>query len=180
MQPQQGCSRPDSESGRNAGTPAERRDYNTNPPHDHVAKLRSKLRIAKRFHGVHPSLVDVMLSLIFMYMLSSLMVAAYQGAKQQERALPPVHLAELPDPNGAANPAPRQTTVVTVGSKADYTVDDKPVTLDRLEQMFKTRPPQEVEVRGDEAVNYGAIMNVMRVCRQAGISRVALVYKPKE
>jgi biopolymer transport protein ExbD len=150
------------------------------PTNDHVAKLRGKLRIAKRFHGVHPSLVDVMLSLIFMYMLSSLMVAAYQGAKQQERSLPPVHLAELPGANGGATSSSTQATIVTVGSKADYTVDEKPIALAQLEQMFKARPPQEVEVRGDEAVNYGAVMNVMRVCRHAGISRVALVYKPKE
>ena len=147
---------------------------------EQVAKLRGKLRISRRFHGVHPSLVDVMLALIFMYMLSSLMVAAYQGARQQERSLPPVHLAELPDANGAANPSAPRATVVTVGKEANYAVDDTPVPLERLEQMFKSRPPQEVEVRGDEAVNYGAVMNVMRVCRHAGISRVALVYKPKE
>jgi biopolymer transport protein ExbD len=143
---------------------------------EELAKLRAKVRMARRFTGVHPSLVDVMLSLVFMYMLTSLLVVTYQN-EARERTLPPVNLAGMSEDGGARNNNGTKGVIVSVKPGPSYFVDKRPVSLGVMSTEFSKSQPQEVEVRGDEAVPYGTVMNVMRVCREAGISRIALTYK---
>ena len=146
---------------------------------EELAKLRAKVRMARRFTGVHPCLVDVMLSLVFMNMLTSLLVVTYQN-EARERTLPPVNLAGMTESGVAGNNPAEKSVIVSVKPGPTYYVDERPIAFGAMPAELSKSKPQEVEVRGDEAVLYGTVMNVMRVCREAGVSRIALTYKLQE
>ncbi|MFA7158580.1 MAG: biopolymer transporter ExbD [Kiritimatiellia bacterium] len=132
----------------------------------------------RRPYGIHPTLLDVVCCLVFIYMLTSLLaVSSRQEAR--ERTLPPVNLSEMEEAAGLGNQA-TNSLIVTVKPGPEYLIDDAALGLDQVPRRLAEQRPAEVEIRGDEAVNYGDIMAVLRLCRKAGIDRVALTYKMKE
>jgi biopolymer transport protein ExbD len=133
----------------------------------------------RQFAAIHPSLVDVMCCLVILYLLTSLL-AATSSQEAREKTLPSVNLAGLTDHGSPATDSRAQGVVVSVQPGPAYYLDERPVPLAAMAAEFSKSRPPEVEVRGDEAVPYGTVMNVMRICREAGISRVALTYKIQE
>lgn len=132
-----------------------------------------------RSSGMHPSLLDVMCCLVFIFLLTSLLAATSQR-EASERTLPPIDLAEMEDSIGAEKKDESDIIVVTVRKGPEYLVNDTPLDIDQIPGILSERRPDEVEIRGDNTVAYGHIMDIMRLCRQAGIDRVALTYKIKE
>jgi biopolymer transport protein TolR len=136
-------------------------------------------RPARRTMGVHPNYLDVMCCLVLVFMLTSLLAssAARDGL---EKNLPPIALPEMSD---AKNPNPAEAPsalVLTVKPGPQYFVESRALTLDELSRELNNSRAKEVEIRGDEAVPYGAVMAAIRICRAAGISQVALAYKVQE
>jgi biopolymer transport protein ExbD len=67
--------------------------------------------------------------------------------------------------------------VINVKSDGTIVVNRQPKTgtelLDQLKKLSQLYPDQAVIVRGDEAVNYKHIVEVLDICRQADIWNVA-------
>ena len=73
----------------------------------------------------------------------------------------------------------KKANVVTVDSQNRIYFKDKPVTLEELEamlmQMAAEDPDVPVLVRGDERLDYGSVMNVVKVVYKCKVRRMALV-----
>jgi biopolymer transport protein ExbD len=86
--------------------------------------------------------------------------------------LPQAKTDQLPTKDKKAN-------VVTVDSENRIYFKDKPVTLDELEatlmRLAAEDPDVPVLVRGDERLDYGSVMNVVKVVYKCKVRRMALV-----
>jgi len=86
--------------------------------------------------------------------------------------LPQAKTDELPTKDHKAN-------TVTVAFPAGYYLNDKPLSLeelkDTLAKMAADDPEVPVLVRGDERLEYGAVMKVVKVVYDCKIRRMALV-----
>jgi biopolymer transport protein ExbD len=49
-----------------------------------------------------------------------------------------------------------------------------------LENIQKHTPDREVAVKGDRSVKYGAVLDVLKACRDVGFNDVGLVAQPKK
>ena len=132
----------------------------------------------RRTFGVHPNYLDVMCCLVLVFLLTSLL--ADTSKHIQEQNLPPVTLPELPADGTQSSASSAPPFVVTVKPGPQYLAGNRLVGLTELGKAIQATHPREVEIRGDEASQYGHVMDAMRVCREAGISQVALTYQVKE
>ena len=73
----------------------------------------------------------------------------------------------------------RKANVVTVNKDNVIFFKDKPITLDELESTLKAMaaedPDVPVLVRGDERLDYGSVMQVVKVVYRCKVRRMALV-----
>ena len=89
---------------------------------------------------------------------------------------------DLPKTDAArAVDAPRFVTLV-VDQSGQAFLNDKPVALEelarQLTQTASRNPDTEVQLRADEAVPYGQVVEVMGVAQKAGLSRIGFVAEP--
>ncbi|MDO9404221.1 MAG: biopolymer transporter ExbD [Polaromonas sp.] len=111
-------------------------------------------------------LVDVMLVLVVIFIITAPLMASS------------IRL-DLPK-TAAATPsdAPKSLRLV-MDRNAQVFLDDQPVTLDalatRLAQTAAQNPDTEVQLRADEAVPYGKVVQVMGAAQKAGLSRIGFV-----
>ena len=115
-------------------------------------------------------LVDVMLVLVVIFIITAPLLAST------------VRL-DLPKTEGAqSTDVPRFVTLV-VDKSGQVFLNDKPVKLDELArnlaQTAGSNPDTEVQLRADEAVPYGRVVEVMGVAQKAGLSRIGFVAEPK-
>lgn len=89
---------------------------------------------------------------------------------------------ELPRVNGEELD-PRKARTISIDRQGHLYLDDNSVDIAALREKMrilgKTGADVTVLVRADERIAYGRVMEVMRVLRRAGISRVALVTQPE-
>ncbi len=89
---------------------------------------------------------------------------------------------DLPRVNGEELD-PRKARTISIDRQGHLYLDDNPVDIAALREKMrilgKTGADVTVLVRADERIAYGRVMEVMRVLRRAGISRVALVTQPE-
>jgi biopolymer transport protein TolR len=119
-------------------------------------------------------LIDVLLTLIVMFMLAVAMDKQYQEKVQ------------IPQPNKDAksNPQPERTVVIEVV----WTAKDQPPVVKinrqdvrwedldtRLAQIYLTRAEKVVFVRGDADVDFQYVADVIDVAHHAGVQRVGLL-----
>lgn len=115
-------------------------------------------------------LVDVMLVLLVVFMVTAPMLVA--GI--------PVALPQGGDerPDLAA-----ETIQLSIDRNGIVYLDDRPVhprlLAERLSALRETRSPA-VQVRADESVRYGRVVEVLDAVRRAGIVDVGLVTRPSE
>ena len=86
---------------------------------------------------------------------------------------------DLPKTDAAkAVEAPQFVTLV-VDKTGQAFINDKPVSLDQLRsslaQTAGQNPDTEVQLRADEAVPYGKVVEVMGVAQKAGLNRIGFV-----
>ena len=114
-------------------------------------------------------LVDVMLVLVVIFIITAPLLASS------------IRL-DLPRTD-AAKPSDAPKFVTVVLDKGGQTfVDDKPVSpaelSARLARAAQDNPEMEVQLRADQAVPYGRVVEVMGAAQKAGLNRVGFVADP--
>jgi biopolymer transport protein TolR len=115
-------------------------------------------------------LVDVMLVLVVIFIITAPLLASS------------IRL-DLPRTDGVS-PGATPAFVTLVVDKAGQTfLDDQPVNPDqlaaRLAQAAARSPDTEVQLRADQAVPYGRVVEVMGVAQKAGLNRIGFVAEPR-
>ena len=115
-------------------------------------------------------LIDVMLVLVVIFIITAPLLASS------------IKL-DLPKTE-AAKPNEAPQFIMLVVDKAGHTfLNDKPVALDELaRQLAQTaaqNPDTEVQLRADEAVPYGRIVEVMGTAQKAGLNRIGFMADPR-
>ena len=115
-------------------------------------------------------LVDVMLVLVVIFIITAPLLASS------------IRL-DLPGTDAAKpNDAPRFVTVA-LDAQGKLFLNDKPVTAAelaaRLAESGKQNPETEVQLRADQAVAYGRIVEVMGAAQKAGLNRIGFVAEPR-
>ncbi len=113
------------------------------------------------------SLIDLTFLLLVTFIVT--LPALEQGVSIM---LPQAKADELPKKDNKAN-------TVTIDALNRITLNSKPVNIEELEQalreMASADPDVPVLVRGDERLDYGSIMNVVKVLHKCKIRKMALV-----
>ena len=114
-------------------------------------------------------LVDVMLVLVVIFIITAPLLAST------------IRL-DLPKTDAAkAMEIPRFVTLV-VDKSGQAFLNDKPLSLEELSQNLlqtaRQNPDTEVQLRADEAVPYGKVVEVMGMAQKAGLSRIGFVAEP--
>jgi biopolymer transport protein ExbD/biopolymer transport protein TolR len=116
------------------------------------------------------SLIDVMMLLMVIFMITAPIMQGGVDVK-----LPPAEAKPL-DPQGGM--------VVTVNKQGRIFVDESELSLEACRASFKAlaskRAAQGVYLRADEGSNYGSVVRVLSVMRQAGVGDIGLVAEPME
>ena len=114
-------------------------------------------------------LVDVMLVLVVIFIITAPLLASS------------IRL-DLPRAQGTeAGESPRFVSVV-VDKQGRLFLNDKPQTPEQLsEQLAATarqNPDTEIQLRADEGVPYGRVVEVMGLAHKAGLQRIGFVAEP--
>lgn len=111
-------------------------------------------------------LVDVMLVLLIIFMVAAPLMTVGVPVQLPKTAAPKVS-------------QPKQPVVVTISDQGQPFLDKEPLApesvMPRLRELASADPTQAVLVRGDRAVPYGRIVEVMGQINAAGFSKVSLV-----
>ena len=111
-------------------------------------------------------LVDVMLVLVVIFIITAPLLAS-----SIKLDLPKTEAAK-------PNDAPKFVTLVVDKSGQTYLDEEKielPALAIRLGATAKAAPDTEVQLRADEAVPYGKVVQVMGVAQKAGLNRIGFV-----
>ena len=117
-------------------------------------------------------LVDVCLVLLIIFMVVTPMLQ--KGV--------PVNLPVTEEPEKT----PDTEKQLQISVKADgsvylgSTVVRKEQVQAELEQIHQKSPDREVAVKGDKLVKYGAVLDVLKSCREVGFNNVGLIAQPKK
>jgi biopolymer transport protein TolR len=89
---------------------------------------------------------------------------------------------DLPRTDAAKpNDAPLFVTVALDASGRTF-LDDKPVTAEQLAQQLaraaRANPDTEIQLRADQTVPYGRVVEVMGAAQKAGLNRIGFVAEP--
>lgn len=111
-------------------------------------------------------MVDVMLVLLVVFMVTAPLLTV--GV--------PVN---LPQTKAQQLNEPKEPLVITINAQGDTYLQNSPIGLDqlvaRLQAITNNNPDANIYVRGDQAVNYGRVLQVMGLISAAGFTKVALV-----
>jgi biopolymer transport protein TolR len=111
-------------------------------------------------------LVDVMLVLLIIFMVAAPLMTVGVPVQLPKTAAPKVS-------------QPKQPVVVTIDAQGQSFLDKEPLApetmMPRLRQLASVDPSQVVLVRGDKAVPYGRIIEIMGQINAAGFSKVSLI-----
>ena len=115
-------------------------------------------------------LIDVMLVLVVIFIITAPLLASSIRLE-----LPGTEAAKPTD-------APRFVTVV-IDASGSLFLNDKPVSAAELGQRLadsgRTQPDTEVQLRADQSVPYGRIVEVMGAAQKAGLNRIGFVAEPR-
>ena len=119
-------------------------------------------------------LIDVLLVLLIIFM-----VITPLSPKGLDALVP-----QPPPPNAPKNNTPDRTIVVQLidrgpGQDPALKINQDDVTWDtlqgRLEDIFKTRAEKVMFVKGDDAVAFANVANVIDIAHAAGVDKVGLI-----
>lgn len=110
--------------------------------------------------------VDVMLVLLIVFMVTAPLLTV--GVQ-----------VELPQAKAPVIPDPVEPLVISLRADGGIFIEDAQVDVDtlvpKLRAITNNKPDTRIYVRGDQRLQYGAIMQVMGLVNVAGFSRVALI-----
>jgi biopolymer transport protein TolR len=111
-------------------------------------------------------MVDVMLVLLVIFMITAPLLTA---------GIP----VNLPQTKAEALSEPTEPLVVTVNGEGKVFLQETEVPIEslvaRLQAITANKPYTKIYVRGDKAINYGRVMEVMGLVKGAGFAQVALI-----
>ncbi len=125
---------------------------------------------AKPFSEINVTpLVDVMLVLLVIFILTApLLTSAIRLDLPQSQA-------------SQAGEAPESITL-SLTTTGEIFINDKPFSMaelpNALQQVAIQKPQVEVQLRADQAVPYGQVLNLMGLAQQAGLTRIGFVTAP--
>ncbi len=113
--------------------------------------------------------VDVMLVLVIIFMVAAPLLNIGVPVDLPKATLKPLN--ESQDP-----------LIVTIDGEGSIFIQEAAVPEDalvpRLRALSQVNADLRIFVRGDRAINYGRVMQVMGLLSQAGFSKVALIAEP--
>ena len=114
-------------------------------------------------------LVDVMLVLLVIFMLTApLLTSAVR-----------LELPSADAPPAAATPAP---LTLALDAQGALFLNDRPMSPEqlrvRLQDVARLNPETELQLRADQALAYGKVVEVMALAQKAGLSRIGFVAQP--
>jgi biopolymer transport protein TolR len=116
-------------------------------------------------------LVDVMLVLLVVFMITAPLLTV---------GVP----VDLPQTQAPAINEPKEPLVISVDKVGDIYIQDTQVPTDslvsRLEAITGNNPDAILYVRGDRAINYGRVLEVMSLVSSAGYRKVSLIAQPPQ
>jgi biopolymer transport protein TolR len=111
-------------------------------------------------------MVDVMLVLLVIFMVAAPLLTV---------GVP----VDLPQSKAPAITEPKEPLVITVNAEGKLFLQNSEVGDDelvpRLQAITKSNPDADIYVRGDRAINYGRVMEVMGMVSAAGFTKVSLI-----
>lgn len=114
-------------------------------------------------------LVDVMLVLLIVFMVAAPLLTV--GVQ-----------VDLPQTQAAAIQGQDEPLSVTIDAKGVIYLQETVVEVDqlvpRLQAIAGGAPDRRIFVRGDQAINYGKVLEVMGLINSGGFTKVALVGNP--
>lgn len=120
--------------------------------------------------------IDVMLVLLVIFMITAPMLT--QGVK--------VNLPSA-DAKPVNPPEDQEPLLINVDAQGRYYIKagkapKQPVTADKLLAMvtlvLRHKPDTPILIGGDRQVSYGAVVKIMALLRQAGVSQLGLITEP--
>jgi biopolymer transport protein TolR len=114
-------------------------------------------------------LIDVMLVLVVIFILTAPLLASSLKL-------------DLPKTDAAKPQEAARFVQVALDKAGQLYLNDQPTTLAslrlNLNELALRDPQAEVQLRADEAVPYGRVVEVMGVAQKAGLNRIGFVAKP--
>ena len=111
-------------------------------------------------------MVDVMLVLLVIFMVTAPLLTV---------GVP----VDLPKTSAAPITGQDEPLVVTINAQGNIYLQDTQIPQEnlapRLQAITQSKPDTRIFVRGDRAINYGRVMEVMGLLNQAGFKHVSLV-----
>ncbi len=116
-------------------------------------------------------MVDVMLVLLVIFMVAAPLLTV---------GVP----VDLPQTQAPAINQPQEPLVITVNAQGQMFLQNDAITDDqlipRLQAITKANPNADIYVRGDQAINYGRVMQIMGMVSAAGFDKVSLITEPTQ
>ena len=114
-------------------------------------------------------MIDVMMFLLVVFIITMPLI---------ENGIP-VNL-----PKGKANDlSDRNNRAITVNLQGQVFLDEQPVTMEALARemnlLGRADPDMAVLVRADEKIQYGRVVEIMKILHDANITRMGLVTSPE-
>jgi biopolymer transport protein ExbD len=114
-------------------------------------------------------LIDVLLVLLIIFMVITPLIPRGLDAQVPQ-----------PPPPGAPPSEPNdRTVVVSVDARGDLTVNQEPVTReklgDRLTEIFKTRNERTMFIQGDTELLFNSVVDVIDIAKGAGVDKIGLI-----
>ncbi|MEM9289287.1 MAG: protein TolR [Pseudomonadota bacterium] len=114
--------------------------------------------------------VDVMLVLLIVFMVTAPLLTL---------AVP----LDLPRADAQSMPDDNKPLTISIDAEGAVFIEDEEVPMDdlipKLAEVLKARDGDErIYVRGDEAIDYGRVIEVVSRINRSGFNKVALVTKP--
>jgi biopolymer transport protein TolR len=111
-------------------------------------------------------LVDVMLVLLIVFMVAAPLLTVGVPVDLPQTQAPPIN-------------EPKEPLVITVNAAGVIFIQDSEVPTEslvpRLEAITGANPDAVLYVRGDKAINYGRVLEVMSLVSAAGFRKVSLI-----
>ena len=111
-------------------------------------------------------MVDVMLVLLVIFMVAAPLLTV---------GVP----VDLPQTKAPAITEQKEPLVITISAEGKLFLQNSPIADDelvpRLQAITQNNPSADIYVRGDRAIDYGRVMEVMGMVSSAGFSKVSLI-----
>ena len=113
--------------------------------------------------------VDVMLVLLIIFMVTAPLLTV---------GVP----VDLPESSADSLPEDQEPLTLSINSKGEIFIQEHQVEYDKMIPKIlaiaKNRTDTRIYVRGDKAINYGRVLEIMGMLSGSGFTKVALISEP--